>query len=245
MKCLIKSFLAFSLVSGLVLSSCKEEEDNSIRVTFESLNVGANGYWNGSVDSIGFRTGGIRFPNSYSVTYWSGFAYSNRHDIRTSDYSNQYSAYSMKDTTGSNTFIVAYPFTDVNAITFDNEVSGVRMKVTNTTLTALSMKEGTLSKKFGGADSTEKDWYKLSIIAFDADNLPIDTSAVYLADYRYTNNKQDYIVDEWLTLDLSKFGIVKKLVFELSSSDNNEYGMLTPGYFCIDDIEYTPVLETE
>jgi len=62
-----------------------------------------------------------------------------------------------------------------------------------------------------------------------------------LADFRFEDNSMDYIVDEWTFIDVSSLGggssIPKtQLVFTLSSTDNGQFGMNTPAYFCLDDI---------
>ena len=44
-------------------------------------------------------------------------------------------------------------------------------------------------------------------------------------------------MSEWTRYDLSDFGFVKGLVIELSSSDTGQWGMNTPAYFCLDNIE--------
>ena len=57
-----------------------------------------------------------------------------------------------------------------------------------------------------------------------------------MADYRFSDNAQDYIIDEWTYIDLSQLGDADSLVFSLSSSDNGQFGMNTPAYFCVDNI---------
>jgi hypothetical protein len=58
----------------------------------------------------------------------------------------------------------------------------------------------------------------------------------YLADFRFENNGEDYIVDTWEYVDLSSLGVVNKLEFSLGSSDVGAWGMNTPAYFVIDTI---------
>jgi hypothetical protein len=58
----------------------------------------------------------------------------------------------------------------------------------------------------------------------------------YLADYRFTDNSEDYIVDEWTWVDLSSLGAVDSLSFTLTSSDVGQFGMNTPAYFCMDNV---------
>ena len=44
------------------------------------------------------------------------------------------------------------------------------------------------------------------------------------------------IVKTWEKVDLSSLGEVTTLHFALSSTDNNAYGMVTPSYFCLDQL---------
>lgn len=245
----VKILPAFFLACVL-FSSCEKDDDNTVVENFNSLTLSANSYWNGSDNSGSFKVNGITFPNSYNVYqgtgYWNGFAFSNKHDVKTAGYANQYSCYALKDSASTNTFVVAYPYYAANTVEFDNVVFDVRCKIANSSYTALSMKLGDdMAKKFGGVSGNDQDWLKLQIIGIDDAGEPTDTVDFYLADYRFADSKQDYILNEWKSVNMDKLGKIKKLKFELSSSDNNDWGMLTPGYFCLDDIAFKPVAKTE
>jgi len=240
--------IAILLGFGIVLSSCTKDETPSVLTDFSSLTLTSEGFWNGSDLSGSFTVNGVKFPNVYTPAWsaWNGFAYANKHDIYTSGFGNQYSCYAKKDSSSTNTFVLAYPGYKNDSLVFDELVYDVQLKVTNSTYSALSMKYGDLySKKFGGKDSLFPDWHKLSIIGINQAGLPTDTAQVYLADYRFSGWKQDYIVDEWIKVNLTKLSEVKALRFELSSSDNGDWGMNTPGYFCLDDLEYKLVSKKE
>jgi len=56
-----------------------------------------------------------------------------------------------------------------------------------------------------------------------------------LADYRFEDNAEDYILNEWIYVDLTVLGEVDSLQFSLTSSDTGAVGMNTPAYFCIDN----------
>jgi len=114
---------------------------------------------------------------------------------------------------------------------------------TNTTYAALSMRDGDgFAKKFGGATGNDADWFKLTIKGIDA-NAQYTTNSVdfYLADYRFADNAQDYIIDEWTWVSLAMLGPVVGLEFDLSSSDVGQWGMNTPAYFAMDDMNAVPV----
>lgn len=246
----IKIFTATVLASCVLFASCDKDDDNSVTESFNTLTVPAAGYWNGSDNAGSFKVNGISFTNSFTSypegSYWSGFAYSNLHDFATVAWSNQYSCYALNEKS-ANTFVVAYPKMNYetnkyeeNALEFDNVVSIQSIKVTNTTVAALIIKNGNSdAKKFGGDSGNDEDWFKLDIIGVDDKGISTDTVSFFLADYTFSDNTKDYIVNDWKTIDVSKLGKVKEIKFELTSSDNNQYGMKTPGYFCLDDVRYS------
>jgi hypothetical protein len=106
--------------------------------------------------------------------------------------------------------------------------------VTNTAYAYYSMQDGdAFANPF-----TAGDFFKLDIQAYDSlggtGNL-LGTVEYYLADYR---NGLEFILDSWATLDLSSLAGARSLRFGLESSDNDpDYGMNTPGYFSIDNID--------
>lgn len=204
---------------------------------FENINLGTTGYYNGSDEKGEFTSGNFRFLNDYTASWgsWSGFAVSNKTDNTTAGYANQYSAITGKGVSGSANYVVAYP-NPVSTIQFkDTIISGVY--ITNSTYAYLSMKNGdAFSKKFGGETGNDPDWFLLTIEGFDSNYK--STGKVYfnLADFAYSSNANDYIVNSWKWVDLSRLGRISKLEFSLRSSDNGTWGMNTPGYFCIDNL---------
>jgi len=205
---------------------------------FESFTLGEIGYWNGSDLSGEYVSGNLRFKNSYSVTYnsWSGFAYSNLKNITTAGFSNQYSVYAGSGANNSAKFGLACLFGKAE-ITLEKPTTMQEIYITNTTYSALSMKLGDdYAKKFGGQAGTDPDWFMLSIEGIDKNNQVTDTISVYLADFRSTDSSKDYILSTWGKLDLTKLGEINKMNFWLTSSDNGDWGMNTPAYFCIDNL---------
>ncbi|MBE9467306.1 MAG: DUF4465 domain-containing protein [Bacteroidetes bacterium] len=209
--------------------------------TFEELELNSTGYWNGSDDAEGFTSGNAFFTNNYNHDYfsWYGFAYSNLTDTLTAGYTNQYSAYAGEGAESSKNYCVAFTFAnDTVSLTTPTTVSGVYF--TNNTYAALSMRDGdAYTKKFGGADGNDPDWFKISIFGVDDSNNNTDTIDFYLADFRFDDNGSDYIVKDWKWADLTSLGNINKIVFFLSSTDNGDYGMNTPSYFCLDNLNGT------
>ncbi|HWB64128.1 MAG TPA: DUF4465 domain-containing protein, partial [Chitinophagales bacterium] len=81
----------------------------------------------------------------------------------------------------------------------------------------------------------DPDWFKLTVKAWYNGTLKNAAVDFYLADYRFSNNTQDYIVRDWRWVDLTSLGNVDSLAFFLSSSDTGSFGMNTPAYYCIDN----------
>ena len=199
-----------------------------------------------------FRSESLTFNNAYSVDFdsWNQWAYSNKTDTVTAGYLNQFSAYPGVGADGSATFGVAFAsqgdFYDLPLITRDDDDlrSFGSLAVTNTTYAALSMLLGdSFAKKFGGDSGDDQDFFTLTIEGLDATGQPVGSVDVFLADYRFSDNTQDYILDDWITVDLGPVSSARSLSFSLSSSDVGVFGMNTPSYFAVDDIVMlTPVV---
>lgn len=216
-------------------------------VDFEDLVLSPNSYWNGAPNNgtNTFLSNGFtfynNFDNSWGVDVWSGFAYSNKTDTTTPGYTNQYSAAAGSGAGGSANYAVSFvdawgspPRIDVPA-----GVSLVSAAVTNTTYAYLSMRDGdSFAKKFGGTSGDDPDWFKLTILGKDlAENL-IASIEFYLADFRFSDNSLDYILNTWATVDLSPIASARILEFALDSSDVGQWGMNTPAYFALDNIVF-------
>lgn len=215
-------------------------------VDFEDVplpsSTSAGDYYNGSDLAGGFVSRAISFNNDYNAAWssWSGWAASNSTDTTTAGFANQYSAFPGSGAQGSDNFGMAHNFAPgVAVITFPlpTEVTGTY--ITNGTYAALSMRDGDqFAKKFGGASGNEPDWFKLAIFGKDMSGGTTGTVDFYLADYRFGDNNQDYIVNEWTWVDLTSLGTeVKSLEFELTSSDRGDFGMNTPAYVAWDNLE--------
>lgn len=225
--------IAVSLVFCSVLSASV--------ATFEDITLGSLGYYpsdstyGGTAGSTTFTSGGIDFVhngNYWGGYYWDGFVVSNWTDTTTVDFTNQYSAYAGRGAGGSSNYAVAY---NPQAIAFSTPTVVNSAYFTNTTYAALDMLNGSgFSKIFGGESGDDADWFKLTITGTNgASSSSID---FYLADYRFEDNSQDYIVSDWQLVDLSGLGAITSLEFSLTSSDNGNWGMNTPAYFAMDNL---------
>ena len=208
--------------------------------TFDDLTLPAESFWNGSDESGGFNSSDVFFENNYNSSWstWVGFSYSNITDTTTFGIEGQYNAVAGSGQDGSANYAVCcVGWTGPSTVTFDTTrvVSG--LYVTNNNYAYYSMLNGDLfAKKFGGDSGNEPDWFLLTITGKDdADNVAGNIE-FYLADFRFEDNSQDYIVDTWQLVDLTSLGTAKTLEFSLSSSDVGDWGMNTPAYFAIDTI---------
>ncbi len=244
----MKRFLLLNLVGIIILISLSNSKAQSI-ANYDDLFLSPNSAWFGSDNSGGFTNAGFFFPNSYTdygngIFAWYGFSYSNMTDTITGGYTNQFSAVTGKGALNSAIYAVSYIYYDwmnsykmkPNTIHFSTPATISGFYATNNTYAYLSMLngDGALSKKFGGSTGNDPDWFKLQIKGYRNGDM-IDTVNFFLADFRFANNTQDYILKNWKWVDLSVLGNVDSLSFGLTSSDNGAYGMNTPGYFCLDN----------
>jgi len=248
MKVIKIQFIAF--VFGLIVFTACQKEKGDLTVTktvdFEDLSTGSSSYWNGSDGTGKFSSSGMNFTNNFTVSYdsWDGFAYSQKADIATPGYVNQYSVFD--GTNASNKFALFYPLFGADAFasfTAGTEYAVRSISVCNSTYAALSMKngDGNFAKKFGGTSGNDKDWFKMRVIGFNAAGDSVKSVDFLLADYRFDNNASDYIIGKWTTVDLTQLGKVNKMTIRLTSTDSSAWGMNTPSYVCLDNLKYEVV----
>jgi len=220
-------FALFSL--GMLQTSAQQV------ASMDDLTLETESYWNGSDSSGSFSSGPMVFKNQYSAS-WSGFAYSNITNNTTPGYTNQYSAFAGIGALGSAKYAIGYNF-GADTIIMNKPSDMLGLYVTNSTYAALSMRDGDeYSKKFGGETGNDEDWFKLKIIGWNESQIEVGIIEFYLADYRFADNVKDYIIKDWQWVDLSSLTNTSYLTFELSSTDNGDWGMNTPAYFCLDEI---------
>ena len=239
-----KNLIYFALIFSVVFTACKTDKDveNIATMNIENKLTSPETEWTGdktgTLNNNGehvnsFTDGVFTFNNFFNPTYssWSGFAYTNKSDVTTATYTNN-SAITGKAQSGK-----VYLTVNVNAYSpaklgfVDNKTHTLKgMYITNATYAYLTIKNGnTFSKKFAAGD-----WFKLNIIALDEAGKDGKTIEYYLADYR---DGKTILKNQWEWVDLSSLGKIAGLRFEMSSTDNGEWGMNTPAYFCADDIK--------
>jgi hypothetical protein len=246
-------FTIFLAISAFISS-------NAQTVTFDDLPLmPPQQSWSGmgtlSKDSL-FQSGQCKFPNYYTwdtsgggLSYWSGWGYSNKKDTTTHGYLNDMSCIVGKGHNNSSNYGVAY----MNFIPSKNKIilpiasTPQSMYVTNSTYAYLSMKDGLDSpaKQFGGVTGNDPDFLLLNITGWLNGVAKTDTIHFYLADFRDSNNANDYIVKDWRMINLSALGICDSLIYNMISSDNSSGFLNTPAYFCMDDLSFAPLATNE
>ncbi len=220
---------------------------------FGDLSLAPSSYHNGgpATNSAGWSSGGAAFSNTFTdfgggFSAWAGFAYSNTSDTSTPGFGNQYSAYSLT-TPNSGVYGVAYysAYDPAPRITFAGEVAPLSVLLTNNTYAALEILNGSdFAKKFGGASGDDADWFTVTFTGYDASNAVTGAVTFYLADYRFSNNALDYVVSDWTSVDLTGLGTgVKSIQLGFASSDVGMFGINTPTYVALDNLNFAAVPE--
>jgi hypothetical protein len=231
------------LLGGLMLCpACKKEDEPLDFITFEELALDpATGYWNGSGGEEGFESGNAWFPVYWDDTwgeYWEGFAYTNHSSPGTPGIGNQYSSYTGSGAGRSRQYAVFYSgFYGTDTLSFRVPERLKSLAVSNTAYAALAMRDGDgFTKKFGGGDGLDPDWFSLVIEGISPEGELRGTIQVYLADFRAEGSENDYISNGWTTVPLDMLGVVGKLVFSFASSDTTAGWINVPTYVCVDNI---------
>ena len=234
------------LACGFALSftSCAKEDNpaagqREATVSFENKALNADGYWCGDESGTKFdnwgseafacvyKEKGVKFPVNYTPSWasWSGYAISNR---TATTYENmnpdQFNSITGQAKSGKN-FGIVYTFGE--SIDFGRAVTLKGFWYTNEAwaVDAILKGDGMAPGKF-----EKDDWFKCTVTATLADGSTKDVE-LYLA------KDGDYVKD-WQYCDFNSLEDVKSLSFSFDSTKKNDYGVTTPTYMCIDDIEF-------
>lgn len=215
-------------------------------IDFSDLTLAASSYYDGGplTNSAGWTSGGASFNNSVtnwggSFYSWAGFAYSNQTDTTTPGYVNQYSAYNLGASTG--TYAVGYYSTFdgyAPTISFGGAVAPQSIWLANTTWAALAMRDGNgASRKFAAGD-----YFNVVITGLDQSGVATGAAITHaLADFRAGGS---YIADDWTEVDLGALGAnVWSIKFSFESTDIGDWGINTPAYVAIDNLNFVAVPE--
>ncbi len=206
--------------------------------TFEDVPLGSGGIWQPPVGENEMPSGGWLFTNNTQNGYWGGFTASNRTNLNQTGLDAQYTAVTGCGYDGSTQYAVAYTMgvqTDVYAT--DGQLHTVTgCYVTNNLWTYQDILQGGYGEQpYGGPTGNDPDWFKVTATGKNASGQTVGALDFYLADFRFVNNEEDYVLNTWEWFDLSPLGNVATISFSLSSSRDSGYNMITPAYFCMDN----------
>jgi hypothetical protein len=197
--------------------------------------------------ATGFESNGAFFNNAISpFETWSGFALTRETNTTLGGLAAQFSGYAGSGASGSLQYAIGFidTFNAIPIITLPAGEAPLSLQITNSTYTAISMRDGDqFAKKFGGASGNDPDYLKLTITGLNASGTVVPGPVVdfYLADFRFANNAQGYILNTWAPVDLAALPAgTSQLQFALSSTDNGTFGMNTPAYFAVDNVATVP-----
>ena len=228
------------MIGAMGLLGLTSSTAGALTATFDDLGLGSESFLNGSTLAGGYTSGGIFFENNYNATWdsFTGFAASTTTDTTTPGFTNQFSNITGSGAGGSAGFGLAFL---TGRIVLPSVQIVLGAEFTNTTYAALSMLNGdAFAKKFGGPTGDDPDFFRLLIEGFDAVGDSTGVVEFMLADYRFSDNSLDYVLDQWVFQDLSSLGLVKELGFSFESSDVGSFGINTPQYFAIDNLTTIP-----
>ncbi|MEM1109169.1 MAG: DUF4465 domain-containing protein [Planctomycetota bacterium] len=121
------------------------------------------------------------------------------------------------------------------------------VELTNTTSAFFSMLNGdSFAKQFGGDTGDDPDFFSVTFTGYDAlggaggPGNVTGSSTFFLADFTFSDNTQDFIVDDWTFLDLSPLGAARSVGLSFASSDVGDFGINTPLYVALDNLTLIP-----
>jgi len=218
-------------------------------VDFEDLTLPAvDTFYNGADGAGQFTSNNIVFGNSFedfgTYTVWSGFAYSNMTDNTTAGFGNQYSSFAGNGAENSENYAV---YTPTDTLYLPGSSNFGNVSIVNTTYAGISMRDGDqFAKQFGspnGADgqpdgTNGEDYFYVTVYGWDENDDLVDSTEIYLADYQSADANDHYILDQWTEFNLSPLDGSSYFTFRFTSSDVGQWGINTPLYFAMDNLEY-------
>lgn len=197
---------------------------------FENINLAPEQELKFANDTTGFFESGsfkVQQTVAYGGTYVTGAVISSHTDTEFADYTDANKSIAGGAYEGQN-YVVFYvnAWGDPDKITLKEATVVPGMYVCNNVYAYNSMKNGDAT---AGEPFTKDDY--LSLIVYAKLN-GVGVNARVFVDLAEGTN----IMDKWTWVDLSSLGEIDELYFEMSGSRTNEGGLLTPTYFCIDNL---------
>lgn len=264
MKKFIFSFVLLSCLVPAVQANGERSDaqdasqDNAGVATFDDLYLDPESHWRG--DETGeepesvFQSGNFLFDNYLWADYdfWGKFAYSNETSTTYESLDDQFHSAVGHGAEGSANYGVAYvadamfgPGSTCFYVADSSEGDSISgCYITNSAWGKDAVINGDGMSTVPGPFAYG-DYFSLTATGTRADGTTASLD-FYLADYRSENPANYYCLDTWEWFDLRPLGKVTKVSFSMNSTKSNEYGISTPTYFCIDNIDGTrPLQEAE
>lgn len=234
----MKKLSILFLLAAFVFTGCSDDDKATVVLSFEGKLTEANSEFisESANNKDTFQDNGklLTFNHEYNYYgdsyYFSAFTYMNRTE-NSVDMST--TAITKKGKVGT-TYLCAFASDWTPAAFTINTPQVYSIKgawVTNSTYTYHAM----ATDKISGTTPFKKgDWLKLTATGYGNNNAQVGVAEIYLANYSSDSSKP---VGEWIWFDMTELGDAVKVVFSLSSTDNDpEWGMRTPSYFCMDGV---------
>ena len=223
-----------ALAAAMLSASFASVQSQAVIITFDDNTLAADTFF-APEGNTSFISGGTSFDHNWNTEWdccWGNFTYSNKQDTTTIGYTNDRSAITGTGVgTGQDNYAVSYSNASIN---FAGATHVESAFITNTTYAYLAVKNG--EDGFGSVKGPFEvgDFFNLTINGLDQNENIISTFDFALAD-------GSDVVDSWTLVDFSSLGTVYGLSFSYSSSDVGDYGINTPTYFAIDNIDIQAV----
>lgn len=200
----------------------------------------------------------------YESDYWHGWAVSNKTDVATAGFGNQYSAFVLGGAApgegigagGSENYGIGYIVwqdKDWNPIpprTSAPVIAPPGTQFESAMLTNTAYAYHALLGDDGGGNFvtafTTGDYFRLDIYGVDENGQDVNGGnpvEFYLADFAdfdpQSDDPNDFIVTDWTEVDLTPLTGAVRLEFTMDSTDADSFGLLTPTYFAMDNLVFS------
>lgn len=212
--------------------------------TFDDLYLAPDSHWCGDTDDEdymngSFFSGSFEFNNVYMADWdsWAFFGYANHTSTSFSSFvTDQWNSAVGHGVDNSDNYGILFvsPYMGKSLTTLTNTIEGESipgMFVTNSAWVVDAIVNG---------DGMEGKFEKGDLLTLQVTGLKADGSSasieIPLADFTASDENEHWYLDSWQWVDLSTLGEVKSLEWNMTSTKQNNYGMTTPAYVCIDNL---------
>ena len=218
---------------------------SQVLIDFDELDTFGQQFFDGYGETAVLGTWESQGAEFVTNQFGPGWSYSKVNDTTTAGFGNQFASITGQDFSLSGNYALVNSFQPNGA--YMNLPAGQIPEsalLTNSTFAFLSMRDGdSFAKQFGGDTGNDPDWFRAIITGFDqpmAQGNPTGSVTFYLADFRFTDNSLDFIVDSWELVDLTDLNAARSIGITFESSDVGDFGINTPTYFVMDELALIP-----